>query len=133
MRRLFFLILFCAMSLTSCIDSIDQVFLENDLPSLTIEGTTVFSYDADKCQLGHSPTKHEFRIYTDNMADYFVIRMEKEPSAVGENIKADLRWTRHSSEKKMNGVQFAVGKVGEDGTVWLWSHKEKIGVVVRKL
>lgn len=131
--RKFFLAIFSAVLLTSCWDNTDPVFMESDVPSLTVDGKTVFEYNPNTCQLGYSPTKHEFRIHTDNMSDYFVIRMNREPSSEGENVKADLKWTSNSTEKKMTGVQFAVGKIGNDGTVWLWSHKEKVGVIVRKI
>lgn len=128
------LIILAAVLLPGCrIYDIEEVLLQREDISLTIRGEEVLVYDEDTFQLGYSSEKNEFRVFDDNLANWFVLRCSARPSTEGQEVKADLSWTSPNTTKTRKGLTFTVEKTGPEGFLWLWCETEAAGVVVREL
>lgn len=112
---------------------IDEILLQRDGISLTMKGEEVLVYDGDTFQLGYNSEKNEFRVFDDDLANWFVLTCTSRPSVEGQEVKASLSWTTTSTTKTRNGLNFTVEKTGPEGYIWLWCETEAIGVVVREL
>lgn len=112
---------------------IEEVLLQREDISLTIKGTETLVYDPDTFQLGHNPQKNEFRVFDDNLGNWFTLKCDERPSTVGQTLAADLRWTTTNTTKTRNGLTFRVEKTDSEGHIWMWCEKEAIGVVVKEL
>lgn len=112
---------------------IDEILLQREEISLTVRGTEVLVYDPATFQLGFNGQTNEFRIFSDDLGNWFSLKCESRPSAVGESVKGDIKWTSTNTTRSKNGVTFHVEKTDSDGHIWLWCKEEAIGVVVREL
>ena len=100
---------------------------------LRVKGKAIFTYDIDQDQLTFNEFLQEFRAGSDDMGSYFIVTCKQLPTRDGQDIKADLRWKNGSgSAQKRSGLTFRVQKTDEQGRIWLWCSKERIGAVVRK-
>ena len=90
-------------------------------------------YDEETFQLGYNSEKNEFRVFDDNLANWFVLRCSERPSTEGQKLKADLSWTSDDTIRNRKGLAFTVEKTGPGGFLWLWCETEAAGVVVREL
>ena len=66
------------------------------------------------------------------MSDYFLVRFDRTPDALGQRVSADIEWTTRDNIQKKNNVTLEVGKI-EGDKVWLWSQSARIGLTVRIL
>lgn len=99
---------------------------------LTIGGTAIFSYDAATCQYAYIPAQHEFRICDDNMSDYVILTLEKEP-AEGVECGGSITYTTKTDIVQTSGLKFKVIKEDSAGKFWIWNKSKKMGVVVKKI
>ena len=112
---------------------VDPEFLEKESPGLQVKGETVFTYNANTCQMAFNRQKKEFRVCTDTMSDYYVLTLNEVPTATGDRVKGDLVWTSVNDVISRTGVSFVVKKAERNQMMWLWSRKENIGVVIQVL
>lgn len=112
-------------------DEVSSSFLLDKQVRLEIKGYTVFRYDPLSCQLGFCRDKAEFRAHSDNMSDFYTVRLEAMPAVVGEEIAGSISWTT-SNDLHNKKTTFEVSRI-EGDLVWLWSASNRIAVVVRVL
>ena len=112
---------------------IDEIILQREEISLTIKGQDVLKYSSDTYQLGYNDQKNEFRVFDDNMANWFVLTCDSRPSTEGQELTADLKWTSSNSTKTRNRLTFIVEKTDMKGHVWLWCKSDAIGIIVKEL
>ena len=112
---------------------VDEILLIRDDISLTWKGTEQFCYDPSDCQIGFNASKNEFRAQADNLSSWFVINFQAMPVSEDDEIKADVKWTGSTDTRSINGLEFKVKKISDDGMIWLWCKSSKIGVTIKKL
>lgn len=128
------LIILAALLLPGCrIYDIEEILLKREDISLTIRGEEMLVYDEETFQLGYNSEKNEFRVFDDNLANWFVLRCSERPSTEGQKLKADLSWTSDDTIRNRKGLAFTVEKTGPGGFLWLWCETEAAGVVIREL
>ncbi len=91
-----------------------------------------FRYDPLTCQMSYNRTRSEFRAYTDNMSDFFIVRMDCTPAYEGETVKADLTWTTETDILTRKNLTLEVIRT-EGEKLWLWSSSGRIGVSISVL
>ena len=132
-RNIIFLaaVIFC---LTGCNRyDIEEILLQRDDISLTIKGEDALVYDPHTFQIGYNANKNEFRIFDDNLGNWFVLECNERPSSPGQTLTANLKWTTPNTTRTRNGLTFRVEKTDSEGHIWMWCDKEAIGVVVKEL
>lgn len=112
---------------------IDEILLQREDISLTVKGEDILSYDPATFQIGYNEGTNEFRIFEDNLGNWFTFKCQERPSSKGQVVKADLRWTTPNTTRSRKGLSFRVVKTDAKGHIWLWCEDEAIGVVVREL
>lgn len=128
------ILVFMTMIMAGCKGyDIEEILLSREDISLTQKGKLLFSHDVTTCQLGYSRGRNEFRVYDDDLANFFIVRCHVRPDTEGQTLKADLTWTTETNTKTAKGLDFKVQKTGADGHIWMWCDSEKIGVVVKEL
>lgn len=135
MKRIYYI---CMLMIAACLSGcnqfdIDEILLEKEDISLTWKGEEQLVYDPMTWQLGYNSKTFEYRVQEDDMADYFVLECKSRPTVEGEEIKATIEWTIETDVKRYEHIAFTVKKIAPDGRIWLWSHAQKIGVVVKEL
>lgn len=133
MKRLIY-IMVALIAATSCVDTmIDEVLLVRDDISLTIREEVVISFDENKCQLGFNSARNEYRVYDENLANWYILKCSAKPTSEGQKVKADLEYTIEKDVKALAGLEFSVEKTSSEGLVWLWNKDKKIGIVIKNL
>lgn len=128
------ILLIAILCLASCQEyDIEEILLQREDISLTVKGTEVMAYDPMSFQLGYNGQTNEFRVFSDDLGNWFTLRCDSRPSAKGESVKGDIKWTSTNTIRSKNGVTFNVEKTDSDGHIWLWCKEEAIGVVVKEL
>lgn len=133
MRRYILYVGAALAALTACNENIDEVLLQRSDISLTVKGELMMSYDENTCQLGYNQERNEFRVYDDNIANWFIISCDAHPSSVGQEVTADLEYTTADDTKTYSNLEFSVEKTSSDGLIWLWCKDKQIGLVVKAL
>lgn len=131
-----FLLLSAALLLGACHHSKEMSpdFIKGDGIYLQSGGKTVLSYDPLTWQLGYSAARREFRAFSDDQSDYFVLTCKTLPAKVGEAVTANLEWAASGgSVHKESGLSLTVKQFGDDGRIWLWNSKKGLGIVVQVL
>ncbi len=95
-------------------------------------GKTIFRYDPLSCQTAFNRQRCEFRVHSDNMSDFYSVRLSRIPSSTGEKVTGQIRWTTDRDLVTKKNITLEVVKL-EGDTIWLWSSGERIGVTVRLL
>lgn len=134
MRKLHFILPFAIIiaCLCSCNGDIFPTFVANDAIHIEVNGETILKYDELTCQLGFNRDRHQFRMCTDNMSDYFSVTMSMIPNAQGDNLKADLIWTTKTDVITRKNVALEVVKA-EGDKFWLWNEQGRIALVIQIL
>ncbi len=128
------IILMILVSAVSCAPyDIEEILLPREDISLTIKGEDQFSYDPLTCQAAHNSTIHEYRVFDDKLSEWFIVRCSDRPSNEGQELTADITWTASSSTKTMNSLEFRIEKMEQDGRIWMWCKKKKVGIVIKNL
>ena len=111
----------------------DEVLLPRTEISLTVKGETIMEFDPFTCQIGYSSERNEFRLTSDNLANWLVFRSDTTPTDVGQEVKASLEYTSKKDIIKHDDLAFSVEKTAPDGTTWLWNKEKKIGIIIKVL
>lgn len=111
---------------------IEEILLNREDISLTVRGKDELVYDPTTFQLGYNGQTNEFRVFSDDLGNWFSLRCDSRPSAQGESIKGDIKWTSTNTTRSKNGITFSVEKTDAEGHIWLWCKEEAIGVVVKE-
>ena len=111
---------------------IEEILLNREDISLTVRGKDELVYDPATFQLGYNGRTNEFRVFSDDLGNWFSLRCDSRPSAQGESIKGDIKWTSTNTTRSKNGITFSVEKTDAEGHIWLWCKEEAIGVVVKE-
>ena len=134
MKRLVIIFLLIAAALlTACRQHHDPSddFKFDESIRLEIKGYTIFRYDPARCQIGFNRDRCEFRVHTDNMSDFYIIRLDDIPSAAGQTVSGTASWTTgdnlHSKKTSFEVIRL------EGGKIWLWSSTTRIAAVVMEL
>lgn len=109
-----------------------NAFMESEEIKLQVAGSVQFRYDELNCQLAFSRDKKEFRAHTDNMSDFYIVRLNHIPSSVGEKLNADLEWTTATDILHRKNLTLEVVRI-EGDIMWLWSDSGRIGLNIRVL
>ncbi len=119
-----------AIALCGCQkESVDPEFLSNGNLCLMEKGRTVHSSDPLTWQTSFNRARKEFRVHTDNMSDYYILKCSTVPESEGQSIKGSLQWSGNTIVNRRN-LDFRVEKMDSEGRVWLWCGKSKIAVSV---
>ena len=122
------------LAATACIDNtLDQVLLVREDISLSVREQVLMSFDENTCQLGYNSARNEYRVYDENLANWYILRCSAKPTTEGQAIKADLEYTTDKDVKSLTGLEFSVEKTSSEGLVWLWSGERKIGIIIKNL
>ncbi|MBR0109193.1 MAG: hypothetical protein IJM05_01150 [Bacteroidales bacterium] len=126
------LVLLCA--LPACIQegTYTPEFLTDNTLRMAVGKTDVITFNPLNCQYAFNTDKLEFRLHTDNMSDYFIVRLQSEPTKEDQIITAGLlRWTSPTgADEVRKNIALQVVKM-EDDVVWLWYSRESIKMTVR--
>ena len=132
--RQILIIMTVMLCLTGCREyDIEEILLQREDISLTIKGEDVISYREETFQIGYNARENEFRVFDDEMGNWFVLTCNERPSSEGQVFEADLKWTSTSTTKSRKDLSFRVEKTDSQGHLWLWCEDDAIGVVVREL
>lgn len=130
MKKLIIPLLSCLV-LGSCQSfKVDPAFVASTSTGLTVRNVTVFNYDPLGCQTAFNRNESEFRVHTDNMSDYYCVKLNSVPTAEGQRVKGSITWTEMSQVQVRKDLQFQVEKTDRAGRLWLWNKKEGIGALV---
>ncbi len=106
-------------------------FKHNGQLRMEIKGYVTFSYDPLTCQLGFNREDCEFRVNSDNMSDFFILKLDEMPSGEGQRINGAATWTTGDNLHYKKTI-FEVVKL-EGSKIWLWSSESRIAAVVQVL
>ena len=111
--------------------AMSEEFAQDDEIRMEIKGYTTFRYDPNTCQIGFNRENCEFRVHTDNMSDFYVVRLDYIPVEEGEVLNGTVSWTTgddlHNKKTAFEAVKL------EGSKIWLWSASTRIAMVVRTL
>ena len=128
--ELFFII---CLLLCGCKPDISiETFSSSDQIRLEVNGNVVMKYVASGCQLAFNSQKCEFRVSTDTMSDYFIVRLSEIPSSEGQSVSAYIEWTTDYNIVRKNGITLDSVRIQGD-KIWLWDRADKIGTVIKIL
>ena len=107
-------------------------FLTDDTLRLAVGKEEIISYNPLTCQYAYNTERLEFRLHTDNMSDYFIVRLQAEPVEEDQIVTAGLiRWTSPTgADEVRKNIALQVVKL-EGDVVWLWNSRESIKMTVR--
>ncbi|MBP5636442.1 MAG: hypothetical protein J6X25_02855 [Bacteroidales bacterium] len=131
MRRLFSIVLMLVV-LAGCQGGgmSDNFKLDSTL-RMEIKGYITFMYNPLTCQLSYNPEEYEFRVHTDNMSDFYMLRLDELPNHVGQVVNGTASWTTgddlHTKKTTFEAIKF------EGGKIWFWSASSRIALVVQVL
>lgn len=134
MKKALSILLISLFMATGCdLTQPDPVILSDSTPQLSVQGKVLFRYEDSTCQLGFNLERAEFRMHTDTMSDYVFLTLDHIPASVGEQVTAnEISWTSPDDVEYRKKIILEVLKF-EDGTIWLWSSRNQIALVVREL
>ena len=128
------LILFCILLLLNACEenTYTPEFLEDNKIRMEVGKEIVFTYDPVACQYSYNLERCEFRAHTDNMSEFFHIRLESLPKTEGEEIIAsEMEWTQKNwINQSRKNIVLQVVKL-QDNKVWLWNSKESSKMIVQ--
>ena len=122
------------VALPACIEegTYTPEFLTDSTFRMAVGNTEILTYNPLTCQYAFNSDKLEFRLHTDNMSDYFILRLQSEPTEEEQMVTAGLlRWTSPTGADQIRkNIVLQVVKM-EDDVVWLWYSRESIKMTVR--
>ena len=108
-----------------------EALLESRDISITWRGDVQVTYDPETFQLGYNSMNHEYRVYDDRLAYWFIVRCSEKPTSEGQNIKSDISWTGANKTYERKDIQLTVKKADNSGLIWLWSQAESLGIIIK--
>ena len=128
-------ILSAAILMAACDRSVepDEAFLAGQDIQLKVNGQVIYTYDPLTWQLSYNSTLKEFRAFDDPMKNWYMVKCDKVPSAVGDKITATITWSTSGQPSTLTGTMKVVKAEGD--TYWLWrgDKKSQTGVTIRIL
>ena len=121
------------LALSSCQQNIEEVLLSRSDISLTVNGELQMNYNENSCQIGYNPAKNQFRVYNEDLENWFILSCSAKPTSEGQKLKADLDYKTGTTTKNYKDLEFSVERISSDGLIWLWNKDKKIGIVVKSL
>jgi hypothetical protein len=131
-RIIIFMTIIASISGCTQYDVTELLLSRNDV-SLTCRGVEEFVYVPESCQMGYNDKSNTFYVYEDRLSDWFSVVCDADPSAEGQELKADVSWTTKTSTRSFKELSFKVEKIDADGHIWLWNSTNVIGIVIKKL
>lgn len=133
MRRII-ISLTALLILSGCVSyDINEILLQRDEISLTSKGEVQMTYDPQTCQLSYNESDNEFRLYKDNLSDWFIMTCESKPVEQGQIVKASVSWTTETNAFSIDDLEFEVMRLNEKGRIWMWCQASKLGVVIQTI
>lgn len=133
MKRLIQILLTSILLVTSCGDPNEMTnFSDTDAVRLEVAGITQFVYDPMNCQMAFNRERGEFRVSTDTMSDYFIVRLSEIPTQTEQEVTGDVIWTTATDVMNKKGITLKLIKVQGD-RLWFWNANFRIGAEVRIL
>ncbi|MBP5488357.1 MAG: hypothetical protein J6X77_02180 [Bacteroidales bacterium] len=107
-------------------------FLTDATLRMAVGKNDIITYNPLTCQYAWNSDNLEFRLHTDNMSDYFILRLQAEPTEEEQLVTAGLlRWTSPTgADEVRKNIVLEVVKI-EDDVIWLWYSRESIKMTVR--
>ena len=107
-------------------------FLTDSTLRMEVGKQEILPYNPIPCQTALNLHRCEFRMHTDNMSEYFIIRFSSMPSEEGESVTVEsLVWTNPSgTDQTRKNITLEVVKL-EGDIAWLWNSRESIRMTVR--
>lgn len=107
-------------------------FLTDSTLRMEVGKQEILTYNPITCQTALNRHRCEFRMHTDNMSEYFIIRFSSMPSEEGESVTVEsLVWTNPSgTDQTRKNITLEVVKL-EGDIAWLWNSRESIRMTVR--
>ena len=119
---------------TACVEpgTYTPEFLTDATLRMAVGKTEIITYNPLTCQYAYNADNLEFRLHTDNMSDYFIVRLQAEPTEEDQMITAGLvRWTSPTgADEVRKNIVLQVVKM-EGDVVWLWYSRESLKMTVR--
>lgn len=108
-----------------------EALLESQDISITWKGAVQVSYDPETFQLGYNSASHEYRVYDDRLAYWFIVRCSEKPTEEGQTVKAYVSWTGANKTYECKDIQLTVKKADSSGLIWLWNQTESLGIIIK--
>lgn len=107
-------------------------FLTDSTLRMEVGKQEILTYNPITCQTALNLHRCEFRMHTDNMSEYVIIRFSSMPSEEGESVTVEsLVWTNPSgADQTRKNITLEVVKL-EGDIAWLWNSRESIRMTVR--
>ncbi len=110
---------------------LSEDFKLNDQLRMEIKGYVTFSYNPLNCQIGFNRDNCEFRVHSDNMSDFFSVKLDEMPGSEGLRINGTASWTTGDNLHSKKTI-FEVVKL-DGNKIWLWSADSRIAAVVQTI
>ena len=121
----------CVLAGCTSKNELAEALLECQDISLTWKGTVQVTYAPETFQLGYNSARHEYRVYDDKLAYWFIVSCSEKPTSEGQTLKADVSWTGNSKTYSSKNMQLTVKKTDTSGRVWLWNQSESLGIIIK--
>ena len=107
-------------------------FLTDSTLRMEVGKQEILTYNPITCQTALNLHRCEFRMHTDNMSEYFIIRFSSMPSEEGESVTVEsLVWTNPSgTDQTRKNIPLEVVTL-EGDIAWLWNSRESLRMTVR--
>lgn len=128
-KNIIFLALALMLTASCTKHELDPRFVESEEIRLIVEGRNIFSYNERNCQMAYNAGKHEFRVFTDNMSDYYSLRLSSVPKVLNQEVSGEIVWNTEAESGSVYGSAFKAIRL-EGGKIWLWDAADGIAVVV---
>lgn len=124
---------FLALLLASCNNNTPVgPFIADDTVRLEIDGSAVFLFDENTCQLSYNASRCEFRAFTDTMLDYFELTLSEIPDRPGNKVTASVTWSTEAGERHKENVTLEAKRIRGD-MIWLCDDGRHTAAVLRVL
>ena len=133
MKRLAIIFIALASAAGCTLYTMEDTLLPREDISLTWKGDVQVSYESSSCQMGFNDARNEYRIYSDMLADWFVLKCSEKPAGMDHVFQADVSWTGDKSTMTKTGIGFKVVKTDNEGKMWLWNESDKIGIIIKDI
>ena len=107
-------------------------FLTDSTLRMEVGKQEILTYNPITCQTALNLHRCEFRMHTDNMSEYFIIRFSSMPSEEGESVTVEsFVWTNPSgTDQTRKNITLEVVTL-EGDIAWMWNSRESIRMTVR--
>ena len=132
MKRIIILAILALAAGCQPVSEPDTLLSQSEI-SLTWKGVTQLTYSSKDYQMAFNDRDIEYRVYDDNLTNWFIVKCSQKPMTEGETVVADVSWTGEKSIKSFTGKTFKVAKTDGQGHVWLQNSSDKIGIIIKNI